>query len=121
MGIRGGEGQCLVPMSISAPKNPEFLWSQPQPCRRSSSEEKKKEKAALGGVRIPIPPSIQLGCTAALLCPFPQPVFLEDQRGQDRNRGRSEDKQEPTACGMEMLREGMEALKALPWSDTDAL
>lgn len=35
--------------------------------------------------------------------------------------GSSEDKQGPTACGMGMLREEMEALKALPWSDTDAL
>lgn len=34
MGIGDGEGQCLVLMSITAPKNPEFFWSQPQPCRR---------------------------------------------------------------------------------------
>lgn len=91
------------------------------PTTALQEEQLKRRRRKGGGRRIPAPPIIPPGCTAALLCPFPQPLFLKEQRGLHRDRERSEDKQEPIACGMGMLREGMETLKAFPWSNADAL
>lgn len=61
-GIRGGEEQGLVPKSITAPKNPFGPNRSPVGRAAQRLEKKRREKAALGGRKIPVPPSIPQHC-----------------------------------------------------------